>query len=138
MTYRQPRLLCTPQNFAQSKEFLGKQIFGTKVTSEAFLSISQNLKVTRLQGGTQTKLRTSRRNFDLSRSFERFFGACSWLRCAPVDGLTKNIVNRMCSPKKKLSNKTNLSSLDPFSCKIQVFQVTVKVSYFSEKFENLQ
>jgi hypothetical protein len=30
--------------------------FGTKVTSEAFLSISQDLKVTRLQGGTQTKL----------------------------------------------------------------------------------
>jgi hypothetical protein len=30
--------------------------FGTKVTSEAFLSISQNLKVTRLQEGTQTKL----------------------------------------------------------------------------------
>jgi hypothetical protein len=34
-----------------------KEIFSrTKVTSEAFLSISQNLKVTRLQGGTQTKL----------------------------------------------------------------------------------
>jgi hypothetical protein len=34
-----------------------KRIFvGTKVTSEAFLSISQNLKVTGLQGGTQTKL----------------------------------------------------------------------------------
>ncbi len=33
-----------------------KIFFGTKVTSEAFLSISQNLKVTRLQGGTQTKL----------------------------------------------------------------------------------
>jgi hypothetical protein len=32
-----------------------KSCFGTKVTSEAFLSISQNLKVTRLQGGTQTK-----------------------------------------------------------------------------------
>jgi hypothetical protein len=55
--YRQPGLLCTPQNFAQSSKFLGKKIFfDTKVTSEAFLSIFQNLKVTRLQGGTQTKL----------------------------------------------------------------------------------
>jgi hypothetical protein len=33
-----------------------KNIFGTNVTSEAFLSIFQNLKVTRLHGGTQTKL----------------------------------------------------------------------------------
>ncbi len=39
------------QNFQEKKI-----IFGTKVTSEAFLSMSQNLKVTRLQGGTQTKL----------------------------------------------------------------------------------
>jgi hypothetical protein len=55
--YRQPGLLCTPQNFAQSSKFLGKKIFvGTMVTSEAFLSISQNLKVTRLQGCTRTKL----------------------------------------------------------------------------------
>ncbi len=34
--YRQPGLLCTPQNFAQSSMFLGKKIFfGTKVTAEA-------------------------------------------------------------------------------------------------------
>ncbi len=33
--YREPGLLCTPQNFAQSSKFLGKNIFG-KVTSEAF------------------------------------------------------------------------------------------------------
>jgi hypothetical protein len=37
------------QNF---KEIL---FFRTKVTSEAFLSISQNLKVTLHQGGTQNK-----------------------------------------------------------------------------------
>jgi hypothetical protein len=36
--------------------FRKKISFGAKVTSEVFLSISQNLKVTRLQGGTQTKL----------------------------------------------------------------------------------
>jgi hypothetical protein len=55
--YRQAGLLCTPQNFAQSSKFLGKKIFfGTKVASEAFLRVSQNLNVTRLQGGTQTKL----------------------------------------------------------------------------------
>ncbi len=39
-----------------SKEIIFFFFFGTKVTSEAFLSISQNLKVIRLQGGTQTKL----------------------------------------------------------------------------------
>jgi hypothetical protein len=55
--YCQPGLLCTSQNFAHTSKFLGKKYFlGTKVTSEAFLSIPQNLKVTRLQGGTQTKL----------------------------------------------------------------------------------
>jgi hypothetical protein len=55
--YRQPGLLCTPQNFAPSSTILGKKYFlGTKVTSEAFLSSSQNLKVTRLQGCTKTKL----------------------------------------------------------------------------------
>jgi hypothetical protein len=71
------RLTCTPQNFAQSSKFLGKKYFLillTKVTSEAFLSIPQNLKVTRLQGCTQTKLWTCWQNFDLSRSFERFLG----------------------------------------------------------------
>jgi hypothetical protein len=57
MMYRQPGLLCTPQNFAPSSKFLEKKIFfGTNVTSEAFLSSSQNLKVTRLQGRTKTKL----------------------------------------------------------------------------------
>jgi hypothetical protein len=56
-SFRLPGLLCTPQNFAQSSKFLGTKIFfGPKVTSEAFLSIFEILKVTRLQGGTQTKL----------------------------------------------------------------------------------
>jgi hypothetical protein len=61
--------LCT-----KFKIFRKKIFFGTKVTSEAFLSISQNLKVTRLRGGKQTKLWTCGRNLDLSRSFERFSG----------------------------------------------------------------
>jgi hypothetical protein len=43
--------LCT-----EFKIFRKKIFFGFKVTSEAFLNIFQNLKVTRLQGGTQTKL----------------------------------------------------------------------------------
>jgi hypothetical protein len=43
--------LCT-----KFKIFGEKLFFVTKITSEAFLSISQNLKVTRLQGCTQTKL----------------------------------------------------------------------------------
>jgi hypothetical protein len=49
--YRQPDLLCT-----KFKIFREKIFFVTKITSEKFLSISQNLKVTRLQGCTQTKL----------------------------------------------------------------------------------
>jgi hypothetical protein len=43
--------LCTKSKIVRKKIF-----FGTKVTAEAFLSISQNLKVTHLQEGTQTKL----------------------------------------------------------------------------------
>jgi hypothetical protein len=61
--------LCT--NF---KIFRKKIFFGTKVTFEALLSSSQNLKVTRLQGCTKTKLWTCWRNFGPSRSFERFLG----------------------------------------------------------------
>ncbi len=61
--------LCT-----KFKNFTKKILFGTKITSEAFSSISQNFKVTRPQGYTQTKLSTCWRNFDLSRSFERFSG----------------------------------------------------------------
>jgi hypothetical protein len=38
------------------QNFKEKIFFGTKVTPEAFLSISQDLKVTRPQGCTQTKL----------------------------------------------------------------------------------
>jgi hypothetical protein len=41
---------------ARFKIFRKKILFVTKVTSEIFLSISQNLKVTRLSGCTQTKL----------------------------------------------------------------------------------
>ncbi len=50
-SYRQPGLLCTSLKNVRKKVF-----FGTKVTSEEFLSISQNLKATRLQVCTQTKL----------------------------------------------------------------------------------
>jgi hypothetical protein len=62
--------LCT-----KFKIFRKKIFFNTKVTSEAFLCISQNLKVTRLQGCLQTKLWTCWPNFDLMIwSFERFLG----------------------------------------------------------------
>jgi hypothetical protein len=51
------RLTLHSTKLCTSSKFLGKiKFFGTKVTSEAFLSISQILKVTRLQEGTQTKL----------------------------------------------------------------------------------
>ncbi len=75
--YRQPGLLCTPQNTklcTKFKIFRKKIFFGTKVTSEAFLSSSQNLKFTRLQGCTKTKRWPRWRNFGLSRSFGRFLG----------------------------------------------------------------
>jgi hypothetical protein len=74
--YRQPDLLCTQQNFAQNSKFRGKKYsLVLRLPKEAFLSISQNLKVTRLQGCTKTKLWPCWRNFDLSRSFERFWGS---------------------------------------------------------------
>ncbi len=73
-----PTKLCTKFKIFRKKE----KIFGAKVTSETFLSISQNLKVTRLEGGTQTKLWTCWRNFDLSRSFERFSGSFMALLCS--------------------------------------------------------
>jgi hypothetical protein len=44
----------------------------------------------------------------------------------------------MCNPYNKLSNKANVSSLNPFSCKIQIFKVRVKVSYLLRNFEKLQ
>ncbi len=44
----------------------------------------------------------------------------------------------MCSPWNKLPNKTNVSSLTPFSCRIQIFEGRVKVLYFLQNFENLQ
>ncbi len=74
--YRQPGLLCPPRNFEQSSIFFGKFFFfGTEVTSEAFLSISPNLKVTHLQVSTRTRIWTCWQNFDLSRSFEGFWGS---------------------------------------------------------------
>ncbi len=52
-----------------------KKIFcDNEVAFEAFLSSSRNLKVTRLQGGPQTKFWTYLQNFELSRSFKRFVG----------------------------------------------------------------
>jgi hypothetical protein len=84
LRYRQPGSLCTPQNFAQSSKFLG--------FFRAFLSIFQNLKVPASQ---QVFQEAHERNFDLSRSFERFLGVDrSWLCCAPVDGLTKNVIKQ--------------------------------------------
>jgi hypothetical protein len=62
------------ETLTKFKFFRKNFFFGTVDTSEAFLSISQNLKVTRLRCGTQMNLWTCWRNFDLSRSFERFLG----------------------------------------------------------------
>ncbi len=44
----------------------------------------------------------------------------------------------MCSTWNKLSNKTNVSSLNPSSGKKQIFKARVTVSYFLRNFENLQ
>jgi hypothetical protein len=83
--------LCTKfKNFGKKNYFLV-----LRLPLEAFLSSSQNLKVTRLQGCIKTKLWTCWRNFDLLRSFERLWGSFMAL-LAPVDGLAKN-VDRMCS-----------------------------------------
>ncbi len=93
--YRQPGLICTPQSFAQSSKYLGKEyFFGPKVTSKVFLSISQNLKdhtpSVRHTNKTLNSL-TKLRSFKVTWTF---FGAHSWLCCTPVDGLTKNVVKQ--------------------------------------------
>ncbi len=105
--------------------------FGTKVTSEEFLSNSQNFKVTRLQGCTQTKFWSCWQNFDLSRSFERFWGSftASLFSSRWSD---QKCCNTECVTLKTSFQKTNVSSLYPFSCKIQIFKLRVKVSYFYE------
>jgi hypothetical protein len=41
----------------------------------------------------------------------------------------------MCSPQNKLSNKTNVSSLNPFSCKTQILKVRITVLYFLRNFK---
>ncbi len=64
-----PTKLCTKFRIFWKKNFFGYKGYLWGI----FMSISQNLKVTRLQGGRQTKLWTCWRSFDLSRSFERFF-----------------------------------------------------------------
>ncbi len=80
-----------------------------------------------------------RQNFELVNKTLIFkghlnvFGARSWLCWAPVDDLTKNVVQQNVWPGTKLSNKTNMISLNPFSCKTQIFKVRVKVSYFFSK-----
>ncbi len=61
--------LCTNLKNVMKKSFLVLML-----PLRHFEAFSQNLKATRLQGRTQTKLWTCWRNSDLSRSFERFLG----------------------------------------------------------------
>jgi hypothetical protein len=44
----------------------------------------------------------------------------------------------MCSPRYKLSNKTNFSSSNTFFCKVLQIFTTLKVSYFLQNFESIQ
>jgi hypothetical protein len=104
--------------------------FCTQVTTGAFLSISQNLKVpARLQGGTQTKHRTWWRDFELSKLFECFVGFVQGFAVLQ-EIVRRNIFffkNKMGSSRNKLSNKPNLSPGNPVSCNIQIFKLTRKV-----------
>jgi hypothetical protein len=100
--YRQPGLLYTPQNFAQSSKFLGNFFFfSTKFTSKGILK-----HFPEFEGHTSSG--SYKRNFELGDEtlifeshvdfcFFFFFGARSWLCCAPIVGLTKNIVKQNCS-----------------------------------------
>jgi hypothetical protein len=38
---------------------------------------------------------------NVSLKFRTFFGACSWLQCAPLDGVTKNVVRQNVYPLKQ-------------------------------------
>jgi hypothetical protein len=55
------------------------------------------LNVTRLQGCTQTKLWTCWQNFDLSRSFKRFFGLVLGFAVLQYMVWPNTLWNRMCS-----------------------------------------
>jgi hypothetical protein len=59
-----------------------------------------------------------------------FFGARSWLRCVPVDGLTKNVVKQNVYPLEQAFKQDQCELFAPISRKIQVFEVRVKVSFF--------
>jgi hypothetical protein len=95
-TYPQPGLLCTPQNFAQSSKFFGKKIF--IVTKLGYLwGIFKHLP--KFESDTSSGLHTNKMLNLLTKlwSFKviwTFFGARPWLCCAPVNGLTKNIVKQ--------------------------------------------
>jgi hypothetical protein len=92
--YHQPGLLCIPRNFAQSSKFLGKNIFWFSGYLWGIFEHFPNFK-----GHTSSRRHTNETLNLLTKlwSFKviwTFFGALSWLRWAPVDGLTKNVVKQ--------------------------------------------
>ncbi len=95
LPYRQPGLLCTPQNFAQISKFLGKKhifwyygylwgIFKHFPKFEGHTSSGRHKNET-------LNLLTKLWYFKVIWTF---LGACSWLCCAAVDGLTENAVKQ--------------------------------------------
>jgi hypothetical protein len=93
--YRQPGLPCTHESMQKVKSFQENNLLFLVLMLPLRLSISQNLEVTRFQGGPQTKLWTF-------KVIWTFCGACSYHCCASVICLTKNFVKQKCSTGNKL------------------------------------
>ncbi len=111
--YHQPRLLCTPQNlFAQTSKFVVKNVFGTEAHKRNFELVDETLI---FQGHLNV-----------------FWGSFTALLCSSRWSDQKFCKIECVALKNKLSNKTNVSSLNPFSCTIPIFEVRVKVSYFKK------
>ncbi len=129
--WKQPGLLCTSQNFARSSKFLGKKyMLLLRLPLRHFLAFPKFWR-------SHVFRDSHKPNFELVHETLIFQGhlniwgsfmasLCSGRWSDQICCKTECVV----ALKTKLSNKTNVSSLNPFSCKIQICKVRVEVSFF--------
>ncbi len=99
------------------------------------------MKVTRLQGGPQTKLWTCWQNFELSRSFERIVGRVHVFAVLQprISWSDQKVCKTECVVLETSFQGRPVWAHWTHSCNIQILKVTpLKVSYLSQNFENLE
>ncbi len=132
--YRQPRLLCTTRNFAQSSKFPGKQNFGTKVYLWGMFKHSPKFE------GQTSSGRPTNETLNFQGHLSVLWGMFMALLC--FSRWSDQIVCETECAALSTSFQTRplraLSSFNLFSCKKHILEVTLNISYFSQKFENLQ